>query len=167
MLSRDQAMRIEHRGEVVSVSCANVSRTKDGKFSIGLQRNDTRNAVFPNEWQQDGSIWDRHPRSELTPAFTYASLINPYVRFGHSVGIICRLVSINGPDRVNIEVLNRKRFTTDANRVSPLTQSERRAELENLEAVDWLADLYTDCCRQTIEPTVDAILEFEFGQRPV
>lgn len=161
MLNRDQPMLIEHRGEVVSVCCANVSRTKDGKFSIGLQRHDTRSSFFPED-NTDQSIWDVRPRNEGKPRSVSGSLINPYVRFGHSVGILCRLVSIS-PESVKIEVLNRKNFNVTANRVSPLTRKERRAELTDLESVDWLADIYSETQHQPIAPTVDAIIEFEFG----
>lgn len=146
MLDQDQPMSIEHRDEVMNVYCANVSRTDEGKFSIGLEREDVRS-------QNDD------------PAPT-GTLINPYVHIGKGVGVLCRLVEIKSPEDVVVEVLGKKRFSVHANRVTPLLRVERKAELTALDSIDWLAEIYSSASLdETISPTVDAIVDFEFGRR--
>lgn len=168
-LPKHQPLRIAYRDEVVNVLCANVARVDGKKLSIGLQRVDTMAApVSEEDWGEAArfaSQWQGRivaPPKRRLPAAT-GSLLHPFFRYRHQIGIACRILQVKEDDRLVIEILKRKQFEVAVSAITSLTRDERREELLAEPSIDWLADVYSDGNAAAIKCDVESVLEFEFG----
>lgn len=168
-LPKNQPLRIAHRDEVVSVLCANVSRVDGAKLSIGLQRFDTMpSPVSEGDWddmarfavQWQGRASGKSKRQLPEPA---GSLLQPFFRYRHRIGITCRILQVKEDDRLVIEILRQRQFEVGANVISSLTREERREELQAEPSIDWLANVYSEGSYASGKCDVESVLEFEFG----
>lgn len=139
MLDKGQPLSITYQDEVIDVSCVNVSRMEDGKFSIGVAR--TRD-------------------SSGDTSSSEGSLINPYVRLEADLAVLCRVVEVLNGSQLKIEFPGGTQCDVAANAISAMSREERRLQLGAQESLSKLIALYSE---NALEPTIGSILNFEYG----
>lgn len=153
-LKKNQSVTIVRKDDIIPAACVNVERMPNGRFTLGLQRDDT----VSHSWSTPGAGKDVE-----TAAHSY--LINPYVRLNHPGFVLCRLVKLESDQTVHIAVGEEVHQVATA-KIQPMTRQERGKELEELNKhrkLDWLASAYMAAHGVEIAADPSTILHYEFG----
>ena len=121
VLAYNKPMRLEYRDGAVDVRARNTTRDVDGKFILGLVRNET---LSPEQLE-----------------LSTAMLVNCYVQYGEAY-VICMPVRIETETHALIQLWDGVQFRVPRSQLKPLTRAERFEMLADEKCLSYTAKMY-------------------------